>query len=164
MSKHYYETSVQHLLAELKRIDLLIMAEVEISRQQASPEVNLMKMYGISENEIDILMQEAVAAIRDDTIIQPRLNDQIGQLLKQQENDITDRKSESIVRNIPLRLERLKELFRLSPDEVDVLLISLAPEICSKYQRFFAYLQDDKNQIRAECGSGPEAVAGCVPL
>ena len=148
MSKHYYETSVQHLLAELKRIDLLIMAEVEISRQQANPEVNLMKMYGISENEIDILMQEAVAAIRDDTIIQPRLNDQIGQLLKQQENDIADRKSESIVRNIPLRLERLKELFRLSPDEVDVLLISLAPEICSKYQRFFAYLQDDKNQIR----------------
>ena len=148
MSKYYYETSVQHLLAELKRIDLLIMAEVDISRQQVSSEVNLMKMYGISENEIDLLMQEAIAAIRDVTVECPRLNDQVGQLLKQQKNDIADRKSESIVRNIPLRLERLRELFDLSPDEVDILLISLAPEICNKYQRFFAYLQDDKNQIR----------------
>ena len=38
MSKHYYETSLQHLLAELKRMDLLIIAEVEISRQQVTSE------------------------------------------------------------------------------------------------------------------------------
>ena len=72
VSKHYYETSIHHLLGELKRIDLLIIAEVEISRQQDASEVNLMKMYGISENEIDTLMQEAVAAIKDDPVKQTR--------------------------------------------------------------------------------------------
>ena len=148
MSKHYYETSLQHLLAELKRIDLLIIAEVEISRQQVTSEVHLMKMYGISENEIDILMQEAVAAIRNDPVKQPGPNDQVCRLLERQRDDIAYRKSGSNERNILLRLERLKELFQLLPAEVDILLISLAPEISSRYQRFFAYLQDDKNQIR----------------
>ena len=41
-----------------------------------------------------------------------------------------------------------RNCFQLLPTEVDILLISLAPEISSRYQRFFAYLQDDKNQIR----------------
>ena len=148
MSTSYYASSIQHLLAELKRIDLLIMAEVEISRRQYSSEVNLMKMYGISENEIDMLINEAVAAIKDDAFEQPRLNGRIRAMMEQQQDDIAARKSGSAARDITLRLDRLRDLYRLTQEEVDILLISLAPEISNKYQRFFAYLQDDKNQIR----------------
>ena len=148
MSKNYYETSIEHLLAELKRIDLMIMAEVEVSRRQFSSEASQMKMYGISEYEIDSLIQEAVAAIRKEPVIQPELNVRLDRMMEQQEREIIVRKTGSFERNVSLRLERLKELFRLSADEVDILLISLAPEISNRYQRFFAYLQDDKNQIR----------------
>lgn len=148
MSKNYYETSIEHLLAELKRIDLLILAEVEISRRQANSEASHMKMYGISEYEIDTLIQEAVAEIRKEPVKQPELNIRLDRMMEQQEREIIVRKTASSERNVSLRLERLRELFRLSHDEVDILLISLAPEVSNRYQRFFAYLQDDKNQIR----------------
>ena len=152
MSKNYYETSIEHLLAELKRIDLMIMAEVEIVRRQVSSEANVMKMYGISEYEIDTLIQEAVAAIRKEPAKQPELNVRLEQMMEQQKKEIIFRTTGSYERNVALRLERLRELFRLSPDEVDILLISLAAEMSNRYQRFFAYLQDDKNQIRPNVG------------
>ena len=148
MSKDFYATSIQHLLAELKRIDVLIITEIEISRQQLPPDANMIKMYGISDHEIDALIRESIDTPDNNTKHPYQLNDQVVQLLEKQKNDIVARRSESITRNIPLRLERLRELYVLSPDEFDILLISLAPEVDNKYQRFFAYLQDDKTQIR----------------
>ena len=148
MNKDFYATSIQHLLAELKRIDVLIIAEVEISRQQLPPDANMIKMYGVSDDEIDTLIRESIDT-PDNNIKQPyQLNDRVVQLLEKQKNDIVARRSGSIARNIPLRLERLRELYDLSADEFDILLISLAPEVDNKYQRFYAYLQDDKTQIR----------------
>ena len=148
MSKDFYATSIQHLLAELKRIDVLIITEIEISRQQLPPDANMIKMYGVSDDEIDALIRESIDT-PDNNIKHPyQLNERVVQFLEKQKNDIVARRSESIARNIPLRLERLRELYALSPDEFDILLISLAPEIDNKYQRFFAYLQDDRTQIK----------------
>ena len=42
-----------------------------------------------------------------------------------------------------LRLPRLTRLFALSPFERDVLVVCLAPELNAKYERLYAYLQDD---------------------
>ena len=148
VGKDLYATSIQHLLAELKRIDVLIIAEIEINRRQNNPDVNLIKMYGVSEDEIDALIKDSIETLSVDVVKPSRLNDRTAQILEKQKDDIADRKSESIARNVHLRLERLREMFHLSPDEIDILLISLAPEINNKYQRFFAYLQDDRNQIR----------------
>jgi len=39
--------------------------------------------------------------------------------------------------------ERLREMFGLSPIELDILLIAVAPEISPRYERIYAYLQDD---------------------
>jgi len=148
VSKDFYATSIQHLLAELKHIDVLIITEIEISRQQLPPDANMIRMYGISDDEIDALIRESIDT-PDNNIKHPyQLNDRVVQFLEKQKNDIVARRSESIARNIPLQLERLRDLYALSPDEFDILLISLAPEIDNKYQRFYAYLQDDKTQIR----------------
>src|SRR5205085_748451 len=46
------------------------------------------------------------------------------------------------------RLERLRALFGLSDFERDVVLIALAAEIDLKYERLFAYLQDDVTKKR----------------
>lgn len=148
MSKDFYATSIQHLLAELKRIDVLIITEIEVRRQQLSPDANMIKVYGVSDDEIDTLIRESIDT-PDNQIKHPyQLNDRVVQFLEKQKNDIVASRSGSIARNIPLRLERLRELYALSPDEFDILLISLAPEIDNKYQRFYAYLQDDRTQIR----------------
>jgi hypothetical protein len=42
----------------------------------------------------------------------------------------------------------LQELFQLSPLDLDVLLICLAPELDLKYEKLYAYLQDDVTKKR----------------
>lgn len=44
--------------------------------------------------------------------------------------------------------ERLREIFGLSTPELDILLIALAPEIDSRYERIYSYLQDDVSRKR----------------
>ncbi len=43
-------------------------------------------------------------------------------------------------------LDRLKEKLQLTSLEVDILLILFAPEIYSKYEKIYAYIQDDLNR------------------
>jgi AAA+ superfamily predicted ATPase len=47
-----------------------------------------------------------------------------------------------------MRLDDLITAFELSPAEVDAFLISLAPELDPRYERLFAYLQDDVTRKR----------------
>ena len=67
--------------------------------------------------------------------------------LTQALQDITeqiDRKVEaSEVQNVPLHLSLLASQFDLTPYEKQVLLVCLAPEIDRKYEKLYAYLQDD---------------------
>jgi AAA+ superfamily predicted ATPase len=49
---------------------------------------------------------------------------------------------------VDLRLDRMTRRFNLSDTEVDILLITLAPEIDPRYERLFAYLQDDVTKKR----------------
>jgi AAA+ superfamily predicted ATPase len=47
-----------------------------------------------------------------------------------------------------MRLEQAARRFELSANEVDVLLLAIAPDIDPRYIRLFAYLQDDVTQKR----------------
>lgn len=47
------------------------------------------------------------------------------------------------------RLEILQRWFGLSPLELDMVLIALAPELDLRYERLFGYLQDDTSRRRA---------------
>jgi hypothetical protein len=49
---------------------------------------------------------------------------------------------------IAMRLDDLAQSFALTPTEVDALLIALAPELDPRYERLFAYLQDDVTRKR----------------
>jgi hypothetical protein len=57
--------------------------------------------------------------------------------------DIGERKAESTRQGVTLRLEELARLFHLTPFDVDTLLICLALELDLRYERLYAYLQDD---------------------
>jgi ATP-dependent 26S proteasome regulatory subunit len=48
----------------------------------------------------------------------------------------------------PPALERLCHLFRLTPFEKDVLVVCLAPEVHRRYDKLYAYLQDDVTRKR----------------
>ena len=45
--------------------------------------------------------------------------------------------------NLELRLVKLKELFFLSDFDIDVILICLLVEVDLRYEKIYAYLQDD---------------------
>ena len=136
----YFENSLQHLLAELERIDLLIADQVARARKLYSQDEQFRGLY-ISEEEVDALLKRPVGRPRwasDETPIQgliaklDKINQHIGQ-----------RKQESLRRSIELRLHHLQQLFGLDPFEVDVVLVCLAVELDLRYERLYAYLQDD---------------------
>ena len=45
-------------------------------------------------------------------------------------------------------LKRLIQVFRLSSFDIDVMLLALAPELDLRYERLYAYLQDDVTRKR----------------
>ena len=62
---------------------------------------------------------------------------------RQFETGIAERKDESLRRGLVLRLHELQQSFRLSEFDIDILLIGVLPELDLRYQRLYAYLQDD---------------------
>jgi len=139
-----YSTSLQHVLAELERIDFLIRAQVHRARQTAQEEGELQGLY-ISEQEVDALLAGPAGMPRWAAL--PHRPD-IEVALVRLADEIADRKSESVRLGIELRLDELSRRFALTPFDVDVLLVTLAPEVDLRYERLFAYLQDDVTRRR----------------
>jgi SpoVK/Ycf46/Vps4 family AAA+-type ATPase len=142
----YFATSVQHVLAELERVDLLIRAQVWRARQVQTAD-EFQGLY-ISEQEVDSLMAEPAGMPQWATIpAQPSL-DEVRFTLDRIAANNNRRKAESARRGITMRLDDLARLLKLSPFEVDALLICLAPELDLRYERLYAYLQDDVTRKR----------------
>jgi hypothetical protein len=51
-----------------------------------------------------------------------------------------------------VRLRRLARAFELGPDDVELLLIALAPDLDPRFERLYGYLHDDVSRRRASTG------------
>ena len=142
-----FATSLQHILAELARVDLLIRAQVWRARElhRVDPEFQGLC---ISEEEVDALLDRPAGlpewAADGQALSSSTLRDGLDRLIA----DIDRRKVESVRCGVTLRLDQLARLFRLTPFDVDVLLVCLAPELDLRYERLYAYLQDDVTRKR----------------
>lgn len=67
----------------------------------------------------------------------------MAQSLADLKNEIEERRSASRQRGLYLSLARLTELFLLNRFEEECLVVCLAPEVDRKYEKLYAYLQDD---------------------
>ena len=143
----YYATSLQHILAELERVDLLIRAQVWRARQVQEADDEFQGLY-ISEREVDALMAQPAGLPRWATAPAPLSLAEVKTGLDQMAAGIAQWKAESARRGITLRLDELVRLFQLTPFEADALLICLAPELDLRYERLYAYLQDDVTKKR----------------
>lgn len=142
-----YATSLQHILAELERIDLLIQLQVGRARQLHAMDEHFQGLY-IPEEEVDLLLSTPAGLPRWATEPVPLAQADAQILLDQMALGIAWRKVESHKQGVILRLDCLRQLFGLSPLEVDALLICLAPELDLRYERLFGYLQDDVTKRR----------------
>ena len=142
-----FTQSSHHLLAELERIDLMIRSRVAHLRRVQSEDENFRGLY-ISEQEVDALLARPLG--------EPQWfhGPDHGQLadvdtaLHGLAQTIAYRRSASAERGIDLRLDRLARTFHLDAFDVDVLLVCLAVEIDLRYEKLYAYLQDDVTKRR----------------
>jgi MoxR-like ATPase len=142
-----FHNHIHHLLAELQRVDLLIRQYV--ARTRNGWEIDDYHGLVISEQEIDELLGHPVlTAERLGEAGSGPVDSQMAEL----RSGIARRAAESEAAGIPLRLPRLVEMFGLSDLEVDALLICLAIELDLRYERLYAYAQDDvtKKQPRVD--------------
>jgi AAA+ superfamily predicted ATPase len=147
VSAQYFKNTTQHILAELERIDLLIRLQVFRSRELQEADSEFQGLY-ISEQEVDQLLSQPAGVPKWATAPLRRSSEEIRDAFSQLETDIARRKRESVQRGINLRLDEMANLFELTPFEVDALLICLASELDLRYERLYAYLQDDVTKKR----------------
>ncbi|MFC4584950.1 AAA family ATPase [Sphaerisporangium corydalis] len=118
-----YQTTLQHVLAELARLDLLLRLLME--RADAEPEDAGARA---EETDAGARSEETDAGLAE----AERLAGEIG-----------ERSAAGLDQGAFLRLVVLARLFGLTRFDVDVIVICLAPEIDRRYERLYAHLQDD---------------------
>jgi len=133
----YYTTSLQHILAELERVDLLIQAQIRRARQVHMADSEFQGLC-ISEQEIDELLAQPLGMPRWATTPGPLSMADVRSVLDQLAGEIAQRKAESLRQDVTLRLE----------NDIDVLLICLTSEFDLRYEQLYAYLQDDVTRKR----------------
>lgn len=143
-----FENSLEHLMAELERIDLLLRLQVMRVRQRNSQsnEDEFRGLY-ISEEDVAVLMARGLAV--DDRADAPTASDShFTVTLPRLEEEIAFKTAESLAGGVSLKLCELVDEFNLSTFERDTLLICLLSEIDTKYERLYAYLHDDVTKKR----------------
>jgi AAA+ superfamily predicted ATPase len=146
-----YSSNLEHLLAELSRVDLQLRLQVleAHSRDGFWNSDELRGLY-VSEKEASVLTssgltceQEGTSSTSDSPTYQSLRKD-----LAQLERQIDERKAESLRQGMKLRLELLGDRFALTSFDKDILLLCLLPELDLKYERLFGYVQDDVTKRR----------------
>ncbi|KST62189.1 AAA family ATPase [Mastigocoleus testarum] len=143
----HYKTSLQHILANLERIDLLIQIQLQRLQKLQSTDPEFQGLY-ISEQELEELLTIPIGVPRWAVAETPLSNDEIKTVFDSLAADIAQRQAESTKKGIKLRLESLTHDFDLTPTDVDILLICLAPELDLRYESLYAYLHGDVTKKR----------------
>jgi len=125
-------TVPEELARRLRRSDLLLLRAVR--RQRSRPAMRAKGQFWgsvITDDEVDALLRAHGEIDWADT--PDGLSDAVA--------------ASAALRDEPQgRVDRLRKAFSLDGDDMDLLLLSLAPEISSGYARIFAYLNDNLNQ------------------
>jgi len=139
MAGEYYKNSIEHLTSELECIDILIRNQYHLAKHQFDNKGEFHGLY-ISDDEVESLLRKPLGhpawAIADHSLKDFSAYKDLGQIIE-------SRVRESRKKLIDLRLDRLSQVFNLERSDVDILLVCLAPELNSGYEKIYAYLQDD---------------------
>ena len=135
-----YADSFSHLVDELRKLDLLIQLRVTAFRLklQAMPATAASQQLYISHEEVDWLVREhepLEAGAPELATLRRRL--------EALQAEIDAKLHKSIEQGVFLALRQLAHVFSLSAFELQVIVICLAPELHRKYDKLYAYLQDD---------------------
>ena len=167
-----YATGWEHLSDELRRLDLLISCRLPEQGEVAASAIPLQEFKGLvlTEEEIRRLLGDPLdtssSAMRiKTTMIRRRGN------FKRPSSMCPPTFKRGAPRacrtGIYLPLSYLAQLFQLTAFEEQCLLVCLAPELDRKYEKLYAYLQDDVTRkkpsvdlvLKLLCETMPEKLA-----
>ena len=135
-----YQNNSEHLTEELNLLDLWIKRRVLIIREQETEirEISNESIMFISHQEVDALLAGTLAGSSSSAEV-TAVEAEITTL----QADIANNVTLSLNASVSLGLHNLSLLFGLSPFEMQILVICLAPELHRKYDKLYIYLQDD---------------------
>lgn len=136
-----FSTNSEHVVAELGYLDLLLARAVKHAGTTEAVEVDPLRMAYVSSREVERLLEPAARNSEVDAL-------ELEAPIATARLELDACVSESLLRGVPLCLPRLARIFGLDVFEQRVLLLALAPEIELKYERIFAFLQDDLTRRR----------------
>ncbi|GAA4609866.1 hypothetical protein BJY16_007547 [Actinoplanes octamycinicus] len=152
MESRYYPDTRAHLRAELARVDLLLRQAVRRFRAERSEPVPEFPGLYITDAEVDAMLagRHPLGPGFQRPADRPAVRSTGGAPPADMAPaaDIARAVAGSDRRGVPLRLPRLAAALGLSGLEVDILLVALAAELDLRYERLFAYLQDDVTRRR----------------
>ena len=138
-----YASSLDHVVAQLERLDLLIRTQVTQARQRERGEDTRergMAAFSVPDQEVDALLDNPLAVPPAPAAEEP---EPVDLRLDQLSREIAWRTAASIRDGVALRLVRLSDRFGLTGLDLDIVVGCLAPELDRRYDRLYAYLQDD---------------------
>jgi ATP-dependent 26S proteasome regulatory subunit len=138
-----YQNNLEHLGDEFRRLDLLLEQAVADFRARRNTADHLAEFRGlfISDAEVDeVLAARGEASGESHAAAHERL--------ASLRREIDERVTESRRAGLTLRLPYISAVFGLGPFETDLLVLALAPEFDLRYQKLYAYLQDDVSRRR----------------
>lgn len=133
-----YRDDLEHLADELRVLDLVIRLRLPAMTPR-SEQGQVGRAVFVSHEEVDWLLAPAEPETSDAALIAE---------LNQLTAEIDDRVRASLEGGAGLALPVLGKLFGLSAFELKAVVICLAPELRRKYDRLYAYLQDDITRKR----------------
>jgi len=145
------DPSLAHLLGRLAIVEVRVRTTVAARRtSDANPDDPFRGLY-LSDEHVDRLLAGAASPPP------PPDGDSVA-LLRRLEADADRAAGEGA----DIRLRRLASTFGLSPVDVELLLLVLAPDLDSRFEKLYGYLNDDVTRRRATIGLAIE-MAGLPP-
>jgi len=139
-----FSSAAEQLLLALTRVDLLIERHVERLRAARALTDDEFRGLYIPESYVDALLLrrdvDAKGTDRDEADWTSRL--------RGHDEEMRTRVDASLAAGVTLPLEKLRIALELSPFEIEALVIAVAPELDSRYERLYAYAQNDVTKKR----------------
>lgn len=157
MESVVYSSSKEHLLDVLKLLDLKIGLEIHRFRTQSSADpFQSLKGLVITDAEVDILLGASDENLQNGEIQALTLE---VELLNR---SINAKVKQSRLCNFFLALDRLAEIFGLDLFEKWCVILCLAIEVDVKYEKLYAYLQDDVTRKKPTVDLALRLLEDCI--
>lgn len=145
----FYDNPHAHLIDELRWLNRILAIQVARSRcVNFYEDVKDFRSFFIADQEIDALLSVSIFESVEQGKEKSRVREieQLCQLAQDLRRKIDRRIQESLAHNIFLPIQQLRKFFHLNDFEIQTLIICLAQQIDARYEKLYAYLQNNINK------------------